>query len=101
MLSKEEYLKIQKLKQIEKEYKGLYKEVQTILENKYFDVIEFDFDDGDGIGNIIPKEKIPKMAQKNEDGTYSTYTPHGEDWGSVIVYIPLNQKEYLEIYYST
>lgn len=99
MLSKEENLKIVKLKQMEKEYEELYKEVEDILENKYSNVVEFY--NGDRIGNIIQKEEIPKIAQENAEGIYSTYTPHGEDWGSGTVYIPLDQKEYLEIYYTT
>lgn len=99
MLSKEEKSKIMKLKQIEKEFEELYKQVQTILQNRYPNVIEFD--NGDSIGNIITKEKIPKIAQKSEDGAYMTYTPFGEDWGKGTVYVPINRKQYLEIYYTT
>lgn len=99
MLSKGEYLIITKLKQTEKEFEKLYKQVQDILENQYPNVMEFD--NGDSIGNIINKAEIPEIAQENKDGTYTTYTPHGEDWGSGTVYVPLNKNKYLEIYYST
>lgn len=98
MLNTEEYHKIIKLKRLEKLYEALYKDVQKILENKFPDAVNFD--DGDSIGNIILKKDIPQIAQKNNE-VYVTYTPHGEDWGSGTVYIPLNENEYLEIYYST
>ena len=73
-------------------------EVSNIIENKCGNL-----ETGDKIGNIVAKTEIPQIAQKNKDGTYSTYTPRGEDWGSGIIYIPLNNEydEYLEIYYST
>lgn len=98
MLNNEEYHKIIKLKKIEKVYEALHKDVQTILENKFSNVVGFD--DGESIGNVILKKDIPQIAQKNDE-VYVTYTPHGEDWGSGTLYIPLNENEYLEIYYST
>lgn len=99
MLNKEENLKVIKLKQIEKEFEESYKQVQTILQNRYPNVIEFD--NGDSIGNIITKEEIPQIAQKDKGGTYTTYHQVGEDWGNGIVYVPINRKQYLEIYYTT
>lgn len=99
MLNKNEVSKIIKLNKLDKEYEKLYKEVEKILENKYSDVV--DFNNGDSIRNIVSKEEIPQRAQHNKDGTYTTYNQIGEDWGNGIVYIPLSENEYLEIYYST
>lgn len=98
MLSKEEIEKVKKFNKLEKQYEKLYEEVANIIEREYED-----FECGDRIGDIIPKTEIPTMAQKNEDGTYSTYRQIGEDWGSGVIYIPLDNEydEYLEIYYST
>ena len=98
MFNTEEVKKIIKFNKLEKEYENLYEEISTIIEKKYKD-----FECGDRIGNIIDKTEIPQTAQKNEDGTYSTYHQIGEDWGNGIVYLPLNNEyeEYVEIYYST
>ena len=101
MLTKSETLKIVRLDDLSRQWEKLYKEVCSILEDKYSDVI--DFDNGDSIGDIAAKEEIPKSAQKNKDGTYVTYMQQGEDWGSGTVYIPLNNEyeEYLQVHYST
>lgn len=98
MLSKEEIQIIKKFNKLEKQYEKLYEEVTNIIEREYED-----FEAGDRIGDIIPKTEIPTMAQKNEGGTYSTCRQIGEDWGSGVIYIPLDNEdnEYLEIYYST
>lgn len=98
MFSKDETNKIIKFNKLEKQYEKLYEEVSTIIEKKYKD-----FECGDRIGNIVDKTEIPQTAQKNEDGTYSTYYQIGEDWGNGTVYLPLNDehKSYVEIYYST
>lgn len=98
MFSIEETRKIIEFKKLEKQYEKLYKEVGYIIEKKYKD-----FECGDRIGDIVSKEEIPQTAQKNEDGTYSTYRQVGEDWGNGIVYLPLNNEyeEYVEIHYST
>lgn len=99
MFNDKEYLKIKRLIKLEKEYEKLYQEVGTILEKKYKD-----FECGDRIGNIVNKSEIPLTAQKNEDGTYTTYHQIGEDYGNGIVYLPLSNdgyEEFLEIYYST
>lgn len=101
MLSERETLKIVRLDDLSRQWEKLHKEVCSILENKYPDVIHFD--DGDSIGSIIAKEEIPKSAQKDQDGIYVTYMQQGEDWGSGTVYIPLNNEyeEYLQVHYST
>lgn len=98
MLSEEETRKIIELNKIEKQYEKLYEEVYTIIEKRY----KY-FEHGDRIGNIVDKAKIPQTAQKNEDGTYTTYHQVGEDWGNGTIYLPLNceHESYLEIYYST
>ena len=98
MFSIEETKKIIKFNKLEKQYEKLYEEVVTIIESKYEEL-----ECGDRVGNIISKEEIPQTAQKNEDGTYSTYHQIGEDWGSGIVYLPLNTEyeDFVEIYYST
>ena len=101
MLSKRETLKIIRLDDLSRQWERLYKEVCSILENKYSEVV--DFDNGDSIGSIIAKEEIPKSAQKDQNGIYVTYMQQGEDWGSGTVYIPLNNEyeEYLQVHYST
>lgn len=98
MLSKEEIETIKNFNKLEKQYEKSYEKVENIIEREYED-----FEAGDRIGDIIPKTEIPTIAQKNEDGTYSTYRQIGEDWGSGVIYIPLDNEydEYLEIYYST
>lgn len=98
MFSIEETKKIIEFNKLEKQYEKLYEEVGTIIEKKYKD-----FECGDRVGNIISKEEIPQTAQKNKDGTYTTYHQIGEDWGSGIVYLPLNTEyeDFVEIYYST
>ena len=98
MFTIEETKKIIEFNKLEKQYEKLYEEVGSIIEKKYKD-----FECGDRVGNIVSKKEIPQTAQKNKDGTYSTYTPHGEDWGSGTVYLPLNTEyeEFVEIYYST
>lgn len=96
MVSKEEIEKIKEFNKLEKQYEKLYKEVASIIEKKF----EY-FEDGDRIGNIIKKTAIPSTAQKNKDGSYTTYHQVGEDWGNGIIYFPLEDNEYLEIYYST
>lgn len=98
MFTANESKKIIELKKLEKQYEKLYEEVSTIIEKNYKD-----FECGDRVGNIIHKTEIPPTAQKNEDGTYTTYHQIGEDWGNGVVYLPLNNnyEEFVEIYYST
>ena len=98
MFTIEETKKIIEFYKLEKQYEKLYEEVGNIIEKKYKD-----FECGDRVGNIVSKEEIPQTAQKNEDGTYSTYHQVGEDWGNGTVYLPLNSENdsYVEIYYST
>ncbi len=98
MLSKEEIETIKNFNKLEKQYEKLYEKVANIIEREYED-----FEAGDRIGDIIPKTEIPIMAQKNENGTYSTYHQIGEDWGGGVIYTPLDNEynEYLEIYYTT
>ncbi len=98
MFTVAEIKKIKDFNKLEKQYEKLYEEVSNIIEKKYQD-----FESGDRIGNIIDKSEIPTTAQKNEDGTYTTYHQIGEDWGNGIVYLPLNDEyeEFVEIYYST
>ena len=95
-LSKEEIEKIKELNKLEKQYEKLYEEVASIVE-KIFE----DFEAGDRIGNIVRKKEIPATARKDEDGSYVTHYQVGEDWGYGIIYFPLLNNEYLEIYYST
>lgn len=73
-INTEECFKIKRLIKLGKEYEKLYQEVRTIIEKKYKD-LEY----GDAIGNIVDKKEIPTTAQKNEDGTYTTYHQVGED----------------------
>lgn len=97
MFSVKETKKIIEFNRLKKKYEKLYEEVSTIIEKRYEEL-----ECGDEIGNIVDKTEIPQTAQKNEDGTYTTYNQIGEDWGSGIVYLPLNgHEEYIEIYYST
>lgn len=96
MLSKEEIEKIKELNKLEKQYEKLYEEVESIVENNFGD-----FEEGDRMGNIVKKTEIPSAAQKNKDGTYVIYHQIGEDWGNGTIYFPLENDEYLEIYYST
>lgn len=98
MLSKEEIETIKNFNKLEKQYEKLYEEVTSIIEREYED-----FETGDRIGDIVPKGEIPTEAPKNENGTYLTYRQIGEDWGSGVIYIPLDNEydEYLEIYYTT
>ena len=96
MLSKEEIEKIKELNKLDKQWEKLYKEVADILEDKFEN-----FEPGDNIGNIVDKTEIPVIAQKNKDGSYITYNQIGEDWGNGTIYFPLENNEYLEIYYST
>lgn len=74
MFSTKETKKIIEFNKLEKKYEKLYEEVSTIIEKKYKD-----FECGDRIGNIVDKTEIPQIAQKNEDGTYTTYHQIGED----------------------
>ena len=96
MLNKEEIEKIKKFNKLEKQYEKLYEEVASIVEKK----VE-DFEVGDRIGNIVNKKEIPETAQKNKDGSYTIYHQIGEDWGNGIIYFPLEDSEYLELYYFT
>ena len=96
MLNKEEIEKIKKFNKLEKQYEKLYEEVVSIVEKKFED-----FEAGDRVGNIVNKKGIPETAQKNKDGTYVMHYQVGEDWGHGIIYFPLSNNEYLEIYYST
>ena len=96
MLSKEEIEKIKELNKLDKQLEKLYKEVADILEDKFEDL-----EAGDRVGNIVDKTEIPVTAQKNKDGSYITYNQIGEDWGNGTIYFPLENDEYLEIYYST
>ncbi len=99
MISKIMTRKIERYKKIESQLEKLHNEITEYLNKKYEGFI--DFDDGYRIGDIIKKEKILQDAQDDKDGTYTTYRQRGEDWGSGINYIPINESEYIEIYYST
>lgn len=96
MLSKEEIEKIKEFNKLDKQYEKLYEEVASIVEKNFED-----FEAGDRIGNIVSKKEIPATARKYEDGSYVIHYQVGEDWGHGIIYSPLENNEYLEIYYST
>ena len=101
MLDKEEIEKIKEFNRLTKQCEKLYEEIMSIIENKFEFEFEAEFEAGYSIGNIVSKKEIPAAVQKYKDGSYIMHYPVGEDWGHGIIYFPLLNNEYLEIYYST